>query len=79
MHTSVGEGPESWWDIYYSMKYDVNNCLTDPHISGVTCFNVISDRKSFLFLKLTSHVKVVMKLEDHMILSSFSNICMMQF
>lgn len=34
MHTSVGEGPESWWDIYYSMKYDVNNCLTDPHIRG---------------------------------------------
>lgn len=62
MHTSVGEGPESWWDIYYSMKYDVNNCLTDPHISGDTCLNVIIDGKSFLFLKLTSHVKVVMKL-----------------
>lgn len=62
MHTSVGEGPESWWDIYYSMKYDVNNCLTDPHISGDTRLNVIIDGKSFLFLKLTSHVKVVMKL-----------------
>lgn len=61
-YTSVGEGPESWWDIYYSMKYDVNNCLTDPHISGDTCLNVIIDGKSFLFLKLTSHVKVVMKL-----------------
>lgn len=34
MYILVGEGLESWWDIYYSMKYDVNNCFIDFYIRG---------------------------------------------
>lgn len=49
MYILVGEGLESWWDIYYSMKYDVNNCFIDFYISGDICFNVIIDGKLFLF------------------------------
>lgn len=61
MYILVGEGLDSWWDIYYSMKYDVNNCFIDFYISGDICFNVIIDGKLFFFLKLILYVKVVMK------------------